>query len=297
MAGIPRPPSPASQPHQEGMDSVQQITLEVGGVACRFEFNRDDIVEDVLDRYGPFVVTNSPPAVEFRVDLVDELNGVVSEQMAGLEPGIPELSFDGNRIRYGRLEFTVDLEWDEGRAHARMLPNIYSFDAIYRIFYTICTVKLGGVFLHAASLVRDEKGYVFTGVTESGKSEISEMAKADSIHLTDELSVILPVEGRFQAFGTPFWGLFATGGANRGVPVEKLFFLVRDEKTFEEPLTPAWALPRLMRNVLNFARDPGFNTQLFLNASQLLQSVYFSELHCVPDPSIWPLVDSPIKNT
>lgn len=276
---------------------MQQITLEVGGIACRFEFNRDDIIEDVLERYGAFVVTNSPPAVEFRVDLVDELNGVVSAQMAGLEPGIPEVSFNGGIIRYGRLEFTVDLEWEEGRAHARMLPNIYSFDAIYRIFYTICTVKLGGVFLHAASLVRNEKGYVFTGVTESGKSEISEMAKVDSIHLTDELSVILPVDGRFQAFGTPFWGLFATGGANRGVAVEKIFFLVRDTKTSEASLTPAGALPRLMRNVLNFARDPGFNTQLFLNASQLLQSVYFSELHCVPDPTIWPVVDSPVETS
>lgn len=276
---------------------MQQITLEVGGIACRFEFNRDDIIEDVLERYGAFVVTNSSPAVEFRVDLVDELNGVVSAHMAGLEPGIPEVSFNGGIIRYGRLEFTVDLEWEEGRAHARMLPNIYSFDAIYRIFYTICTVKLGGVFLHAASLVRNEKGYVFTGVTESGKSEISEMAKVDSIHLTDELSVILPVDGRFQAFGTPFWGLFATGGANRGVAVEKIFFLVRDKKTSEVVLTPAGALPRLMRNVLNFARDPGFNTQLFLNASQLLQSVYFSELHCVPDPTIWPVVDSPVETS
>lgn len=272
---------------------MQQITLEVGGIACRFEFNRDDIAEDVLKRYGTFAVRGAAPAVDFRVDLVDELNGVVASQMAGLKPGIPELSFDGGHIIYGRMEFTVDLEWEEGRAHARMLPNIYSFDAIYRIFYTICTVKLGGIFLHAASLVRNEMGYIFTGVTDSGKSEISEMAKKDSIHLTDELSVILPVDGRFHTFGTPFWGLFATGGANRGVPVEKLFFLVRDEKTFEASLTPAQALPRLMRNILNFARDPGFNTQLFLNASQVLQSVHFSELHCIPDPTIWPLIDSP----
>ncbi len=278
-------------------DFVQQITLEVGGIACRFEFNRDDIIEDVLARYGAFVVTDATSAVEFHVDLVDELNGVVATQMAGLQPGIPELTFEDGRISYGRMEFIVDLEWEEGRAHARMLPNIYSFDAIYRIFYTICTVKLGGIFLHAASLVRNEKGYIFTGVTDSGKSEISEMAKKDSIHLTDELSVILPLEGRFHTFGTPFWGLFATGGANRGVPVEKLFFLVRDENTFEAPLTPAQALPRLMRNILNFARDPGFNTQLFLNASQLLQNVHFTELHCIPDPTIWPLIDSPLNKT
>jgi hypothetical protein len=272
---------------------VEQITLEVGGVACRFQFNRDDIIDDVRERYGAFIVADTRPAVEFRVDLVDELNGVVSEQMAGLQPGTPEVNFEGNRIQYGRMEFTVTLEWEEGRAHARMLPNIYSFDAIYRVFYTIATVKLGGLFLHAASLARNEKGYIFTGVTESGKSEISEMAKVDSVHLTDELSVVLPVEGRFRTFGTPFWGMFATGGANRGVPVEKLYFLVRDEKTFEAPLTPAAALPKLMRNVLNFAKDPGFNTQLFLNASQLLHEVHFSELHCVPDPAIWPLVDAP----
>lgn len=276
---------------------MQHITLMVGGIACRFEFNRDDIIEDVIDRYGAFRVQDNVPAVEFRVDLVDELNGTVTAQLAGLAPGIPELNFEGNHIHYGRLDFTVDLEWEQGRAHARMLPNIYSFDAIYRVFYSICTVKLGGVFLHAASLVRNEKGYVFTGVTESGKSEIAEMAQKDSIHLTDELSVILPVDGRFQTFGTPFWGMFATGGANRGVPVEKLYFLVRDQKTFEAPLTPAGALPRFMRNILNFAKDPGFNTQAFLNASQLLQSIHFSELHCVPDPSIWPLVDSPIQST
>lgn len=272
---------------------MHQVTLQVGGIACRFRFDKDDIVAEMRERYGAFEVDAPASAIDFRVDLVDELNGVVAEQMAGLEPGMPELEFREACIRYGRAEFTVDLEWEKGRAHARMLPNIYSFDAIYRIFYSICTVKLGGLFLHAASLARNEKGYIFTGVTESGKSEIAEMAQDDSVHLTDELSVVLPVEGSFQVFGTPFWGLFATGGANRGVPVEKLFFLKRDEKTFEEMLSPAAALPRLMRNVLNFARDPGFNTQLFLNASQLLQSVYFSELHCVPDPAIWPLVDAP----
>jgi hypothetical protein len=272
---------------------VHQVTLQVGGIACRFRFDKDDIVADMHERYGAFEVDAPSSAIDFRVDVVDELNGVVAEQMAGLEPGMPELEFREGCIRYGRAEFTVDLEWEQGRAHARMLPNIYSFDAIYRIFYSICTVKLGGLFLHAASLARNEKGYIFTGVTESGKSEIAEMAQDDSVHLTDELSVLLPVEGSFQVFGTPFWGLFATGGANRGVPVEKLFFLKRDEKTYEEMLSPAAALPRLMRNVLNFARDPGFNTQLFLNASQVLQSVYFSELHCVPDPAIWPLVDAP----
>jgi len=174
-----------------------------------------------------------------------------------------------------------------------LLPNIYSFDGIYRIFYSICSVKLGGMLLHAASLVRNEKAYVFTGITESGKSEIAEMAK-DSVYLTDELTVIRPLNGRFHAFGTPFWGLFAKGGANIGVPIEKLFFLVRDSETYTVEISPASVMPRFMRNVLNFAENKEHNAMIFDNLTRFVREVWLAELHCVPDPAIWPIVDAPL---
>ncbi|MGH7206012.1 MAG: hypothetical protein ACREI2_07360 [Nitrospiraceae bacterium] len=65
----------------------------------------------------------------------------------------------------------------------------------------------GGLLLHAAGVLTDHGGWVFTGPSGAGKSTLSDFfaAKGASV-LSDERIIIRKVAGEFRVFGTPWPG-------------------------------------------------------------------------------------------
>ena len=102
-----------------------------------------------------------------------------------------------------------------------------------------------------------------------------------TIHLTDELTFIRPVGGSFQAFGTPFWGLFAKGGANLGAPIEKLYFLV-GIADLRSPDFAGLARAALPAQRPQLSEDPAHVAMIFRNIAEVVERVYVAE--CTASP-------------
>ena len=104
-----------------------------------------------------------------------------------------------------------------------------------------------GIILHSACLSLRGKGYLFAGVSGAGKSTISEIWQKDieADVLTDERVIIREKDGDLWAFGSPWHGT-AEIHKNRGVPIEKIFFIKHGKENRVKSISKKDAANRLM---------------------------------------------------
>jgi len=91
--------------------------------------------------------------------------------------------------------------------------------------------------LHAATVVRGGKAYVFTGRSGAGKSTVASLSPAGTV-LTDEISLLRFEDGEWRAYGTPFWGEFRAAGSNSSAPIRGLFRSCRRRRIARHRFAP-----------------------------------------------------------
>src|SRR3990172_1482340 len=155
-------------------------------------------------------------------------------------------------VKRGNLAGTVDLKERCGTA-VLIDPHEASVDVYMRILYSLALVEVHGLVLHAASLVRNGKAYVFCGPSGSGKTTVARLSP-DKTLLSDELSIVKISDGSAVCCGTPFWGELARAGEDRTAPLAGIYFLRQGTRHAAETLRPRHALERLLPNVEFFAR-------------------------------------------
>jgi hypothetical protein len=177
--------------------------------------------------------------------------------------------------------------WLNGAAgHFSGVRNEYALDSLLRVLLTWLLLPQQGFLLHAATVVREERAYIFTGRSEAGKSTVASLAPAGSV-LTDEISLLRREEYSWRAYGTPFWGEFRAEGSNRSAPVAGIFVLVKAAENVVRPLLPREALRALLPNVLFFSSDPVASARLLDLLTGAVAQVPCFELQFRRDASFW----------
>jgi hypothetical protein len=144
-----------------------------------------------------------------------------------------------------------------------------------------------GIFLHSACISFRDKGYLFAGPSGAGKSTISDIF-SEVIHaavLTDERVLIREVNKNLFAFGTPWHG---TSGIykNKGVPLEKIFFIQHGTKNNTKSISTPEAFKKLIMGCFPFnwhKEGIQFNLE-FCSQISITKQCYGLEF--VPDSSI-----------
>jgi len=108
-------------------------------------------------------------------------------------------------------------------------------------------VNTMGIILHSACITLGGKGYLFAGVSGSGKSTISKIWQQDQDAevLTDERVLIREMKNNLWAFGTPWHGTSEIH-KNMGSPIEKIFFIKHGKQNKATPISKTDAASRLM---------------------------------------------------
>jgi hypothetical protein len=104
-----------------------------------------------------------------------------------------------------------------------------------------------GIILHSACITLGGRGYLFAGVSGSGKSTISEIWQKDKGKevLTDERVLIREFLDDLWAFGTPWHGTSEIY-KNMGAPIEKIFFIKHGKENKATSISKTDATNRLM---------------------------------------------------
>jgi hypothetical protein len=292
------------EPRRECVQSLSQshasstflpsVTVEIGGIPILLQPSDPKFCDVLESRYESFATRNTPtatksaaknPACQFEIHL--DARGRASDEDA-------RVTRNGPLWHFRRGDF--DATWDPRAGHGRITqcPNPYSIDTVLRITHSLVLAQEGGFLLHAASAIRNQRAFLFAGVSGAGKTTMSRLAPSDATVLTDEISYIRRSDAKnnknYIAFGTPFAGELARVGANTSAPLEALYLLVQGPENRIAPISKIAAARAIMRHVLFFAEEKDLVAKVFESVLEFVSRVHVAQLIFTPDARAWELI-------
>ena len=143
-----------------------------------------------------------------------------------------------------------------------------------------------GIILHACSIERQGKGYLFAGESGAGKSTLSrfwDQEKGVEV-LSDDRTIVRKQDGQFRMYGTPWHG-DAPFGSPRSVRLERIFFLGHGSKNAVRELKGASAMMKFLKcSFPPYWDAPGMESAMEI-FEELVARVSCYELSFKPDHS------------
>jgi len=133
------------------------------------------------------------------------------------------------------------------------------FKPLYRLFWMYFAQvfgELGGCFIHAAALVKGQKGYLFMGDSGTGKSTLAGLCREHTV-LSDDSPIFRKQDGGCYVFPSPyhqfdpFKGLDKTVTAMRA-EVNGLYFLIQDNQVYLEKVLKREAISMIINRYIHF---------------------------------------------
>ena len=249
------------------------VTVEIGGIPILLEPSDPKFCDVLESRYETFATRNAATAsgsTRFRLPL---RNSSRSHAAA------PPMKTRASRATARSGIFAAAISTPRGiRAPATAaspsarIPIRSTPSCASRI--RSCSPSKAAFLLHAASAIRNNRAFLFAGVSGAGKTTMSRLAPADATVLTDEISYVRRATNRegeknYVAFGTPFAGELARVGANTSAPLEALYLLVQGPENRIAPISKIDAARAIMRHVLFLRRGKRARRQGFRFRSRI----------------------------
>lgn len=256
--------------------------IRIGGVSVGVRSSNEAFLRLLYERYAGFIERSASPDYEFEVELTPPAEGSADDDV--------RVYRRNGRWQLERGDFRA--EWDPvaRRGCIRQSANPYSIDTVLRIVHTLVLAREGGFLLHAASVVRKGKAFVFAGVSGAGKTTLARLAPADAGVLSDEISYVRKEAGGYYAYGTPFAGELARAGKNLRAPLECVYLLKHGAENRVSDMGKAEAARGILASVLFFAEDAELVRAVFLSALDLVERVPVRRLTFRPESGIWELI-------
>jgi hypothetical protein len=243
----------------------QQLDLSIGCVPFRLQMADAQLFRAASSRYAAFREAAVQP-------IHITLNEFSKSENRPAEFGY---EFEGAALHASSRETRFD-----------GVRNEYALDSLLRVLLSWKLAGRHGFLLHAATVVRGGKAYVFTGRSGAGKSTVASLSPAGTV-LTDEISLLRFANGEWRAYGTPFGGEFRATGSNTSAPVRGLFRLVQAAENRVTPLRTIEMLRALLPNVLFFSAESEANRRLLDILGQAVDSISGYALAFRKDAVFW----------
>ena len=253
-----------------GRGPRQQFGLSIGRVPFRLQTSDKQLFGAASARYAAFTDAAARP-------ITIALNNGATPEGA---PADFAYEFEGAALR----AFSHGIRFDGVR-------NQYALDSLLRVLLSWKLLGRLGFLLHAATVVRNGKAYIFTVRSGAGKSTVASLSPEGSV-LTDEISLLRREDGMWRAYGTPFWGEFRAAGSNSSAPVAGIFRLLQAAENGVEILRPMAILRALLPNVLFFSAETEANRRLLEILSQAATEIAGYDLAFRKNTTFWEVLPS-----
>jgi hypothetical protein len=259
---------------------VAELTLAIGGLRTSIEPRDPAVARAVTERFSGFLST-APPA--WRLSVGRRPGGRVPLD----DVVVRDLDGGGRRFACERHDFLAEIDLDArtGRVGLAAVDAV-ALDTMLRVVYSLALLDAETLVVHASSLVRDGRAYLFPGRSGAGKTTVTRLSPAATL-LSDEISI---VEAAGACHGSPFWGELARPGDNVRAPLSGVYFLEQADRHAATPLGRRQALTSLLPNVLFFAGDAALTRRVLDVAGRLVDAVPCYRLAFRRDPGFWAVV-------
>lgn len=175
----------------------------------------------------------------------------------------------------------------DARRVLELNPDLESLDtAQYMatgVLFSRELLNFDGSYLHASAVILDEKAYLFSANSGTGKSTHAEkwcrLFGAD--YLNDDKPALRLINGVWMAYGTPWSGKHDLSSPV-GVPLGGIAFLKRGEENAIRPMPSAEAVPQIVSQSLWRLSQQQMEKQLTL-VDKLVRHTPVWELTCRND--------------
>lgn len=260
-----------------------ELTLAMAGLAVSIAAADQAVTTVVRERYQHFL---SDDPADWHIDI--EIGS-----LPGRRPAEVAVSRDGasSRLLVERSDFAARLDLALRTAAVRVTDHdVIAIDSFLRIACSLALLEADGFVVHAASLIRRGRAYLFCGPSGSGKTTVARLSD-DAVVLSDDLSVVTRANGRALAHRTPFRSEPARAGEAQSAPLAGIYFLRKAERHGVEPVGPRRALAGLLPNVVFFAREADLTARVLDISADLVERVACFDLAFRRDPGFWRLID------
>lgn len=290
------PPPPAYFVGERQALGARAVGIDLDGLSLSLEGLDDALAEALRGRFGTWAAETGPGAL--KVEVGREERACFLDPAAEPEFTAVFLACDGDRVRY--LSYRVAGWFDAGPGgEGRLLlsrggeePTLRSFENYVRAAVAWQAATHGGALVHAASAVRNGKGYLFYGESGAGKSTFAEVNRRGTI-LSDDLSLVLPgAGGEPELLGSPFRGTYEGGAPVRGrFPLAAAFRLVKGERAQVVPVPRVLAFGQLVGNLAFLAEAFDARPDLFASVERAFAGVPLRHLRFRKDESYWDAIE------
>lgn len=162
----------------------------------------------------------------------------------------------------------------------------YFNDVFLQVFFAISHENNGCV-VHASTLIKNRKAYIFMGKEGAGKSTIRQLCKSVE-SLGDDVAIIAKNSGKFYLYGSPFFQRTKRSYPNKKILIEGIFNIVQSRHTKVEKIANFDAFICMRSNT--FRVTDIINQNLFLK--DLVEYVPILQLEFEKNTDFWEMISS-----
>jgi hypothetical protein len=253
------------------VDKIKPLIFSIGNINTLVKFGSvtNKFYEEIAERYKPFVGKSVSGHVKYYCQLVVDIDNKI------------KFRYNNALTLDSRQDFFIEPFRNFSKMHAVLRrENVYSFDSLLRVVYTLLLTDFDGFMLHSSGLIAEDRSYLFVGRSGAGKSTILRLlTKSTQVSpLSDEL-VIVRKDSAYNAYSTPFWGELSPGNAaNKSAKIDKTFFLVKSEIDKISRISRSESIKLLLPNVLFFSNNPSYVNRLIETVAKFCNTVGFRKL-------------------
>jgi hypothetical protein len=269
---------------------LESLELEISGLDR-------SLADLLLARYSLWVAESAgrPDALRVRLGLEEVDAFIDPPRQAELARVL--LACDGDRVRYLSYQVAGWFEVSGGSgelllSRSEWEPRIRSFENYIRAAVAWRAAARGGALVHAASAVRNGRGYLFYGESGAGKSTLSACNRRGQV-LSDDLSLVLPDgAGGLDVVGTPFRGTYEGGPPVCGrFPLRAGFRLIQASCAAVQPVERARGLAELVGNLPFVAEAFSKRPDLLSGMLAAFGTLPLAHLHFSRDDTYWDAIE------
>lgn len=152
------------------------------------------------------------------------------------------------------------------------------------------SIHKGGFVIHGASIIKDEKAYIFFGPPSIGKTTICLLSEQREI-ISDEYSLVIPKNDNYFVYRPPQKKSFTKlKDWKEGFQLEGLFKLKQDNSTFLEEVPSSIMTSELLANLLFAHAYNVLGNQALINAVSLIKRFKKGILHFQKNLNFWEVI-------
>jgi hypothetical protein len=143
----------------------------------------------------------------------------------------------------------------------------------------LCAIRQGGLAVHAASVVFNNKAIILCGRSGAGKSTTANALSPPCAIIDDDFSLIVQRDGRLWVGSSP---LGKTGCVvlqkNRLVPLQKVYYVCKASRLAIEPLATRDSMRFIAPHIYAFPDEHAVSDQILSSMAQVCRDVAHARL-------------------